>query len=230
MQHISSDDIKSMAQRTRARLINSLSGFKSANLVGTQDSNGGSNLAIVSSVFHLGADPALIGMIIRPDGVPRDTLSNIKQTGTYTINHVSSLIYRRAHQTSARYDADVSEFKEVGLSEEYIGGIEAPFVAQSLLKFALQVREITPLLINGTVLVIGEVAHIIVEPNSVKADGYLDIESLDCVAISGLDSYHQTERLDRLSYAKPEQPLTSLSIDGCSLSLQNKLRNEVVKE
>lgn len=72
---------------------------------------------------------------------------------------------------------------------------------------------------------IGEVAHIIVEPNSVKADGYLDIESLDCVAISGLDSYHQTERLDRLSYAKPDKPLTSLSIDGCCLSLKNKLRN-----
>lgn len=34
-------------------------------------------------------------------------------------------------------------------------------------------------------------------------DGYVDIESLDLVTISGLDSYHSTQRLHRLSYAKP---------------------------
>lgn len=222
MKHISSSDIIQMEQRSRARLINSLSGFKSANLVATKDNRGCSNLAIVSSVFHLGASPALMGMIIRPDGVPRDTLSNIKQTGSYTINHVSTLIYRRAHQTSARYEADVSEFKAVGLTEQYIEGIFAPFVEQSQLKFSLQLRQVTPLAINGTVLVIGEVEHIIVDQHCIKADGYLDIESLESVAISGLDSYHQTQRLDRLSYAKPGKPLSSLTVDGMSLSNQNK--------
>ena len=126
MKHLTTTDIAQMEQRSRARLINSLSGFKSANLIGSQDSNGCTNLSIVSSVFHLGANPALLGMIIRPDGVPRDTLSNIKQTGSYTINHVSSDIYCKAHQTSARYDANVSEFAEVGLTEEYVEGIIAP--------------------------------------------------------------------------------------------------------
>ena len=214
MKHITGCDIKAMEQRTRARLINSLSGFKSANLIATQDKKGCSNLAIVSSVFHLGANPPLLGMIIRPAGVPRNTLSNIEQTGSYTINHVSSSIYRQAHQTSARYDADVSEFEAVGLTEKYIDGILAPFVEQSRLKFALQVRQITELSINDTVLVIGEVEHIITEQNSIKTDGYLDIESIASVAVSGLDSYHQTQRLARLSYAKPQQELSSLPIDG----------------
>ena len=99
---ITQDDIKAMEQRERARLINSLSGFKSANLIGSQNASGITNLAIVSSVFHLGADPALIGMIIRPDTVPRDTLSNIKTTGVYTINHVNSLIWQQAHQVSCQ--------------------------------------------------------------------------------------------------------------------------------
>ncbi|MCL1092838.1 flavin reductase family protein [Shewanella kaireitica] len=214
MKHISSGEINQMEQRARARLINSLSGFKSANLIGTKDYSGCSNLAIVSSVFHLGADPALIGMIIRPESVPRGTLSNIKQTSSYTINHVSTLIYRQAHQTSARYDADVSEFKEVGLTEEYLDGIFAPFVEQSQLKFSLLLRQVTPLAINGTVLVIGEVEHIIVDQHCIKDDGYLDIESLESVAISGLDSYHQTQRLDRLSYAKPDRELDSLPLEG----------------
>ena len=57
--------LNELEQRYRAHLINSLSGFKSANLLGTVDKNGQENLSIVSSVFHLGANPALLGMIIQ---------------------------------------------------------------------------------------------------------------------------------------------------------------------
>ena len=214
MKHISFDDIEQMEQRVRARLINSLSGFKSANLVATVSEDGHNNLAIVSSCFHLGASPALMGMVIRPDSVPRDTLSNIEQMGCYTINHVSADIYRQAHQTSARYAAEVSEFDKVGLSAEFVDGIEAPFVAQSQLKFSLELREVLPLAINGTTLVIGEITSIFVADTALKADGYVDIEALASVAVSGLDSYHQTRRLARLSYAKPDKALVTLPIDG----------------
>ena len=214
MKHISFDDIEQMEQRVRARLINSLSGFKSANLVATTSEDGHNNLAIVSSCFHLGASPALMGMVIRPDSVPRDTLSNIEQMGCYTINHVSADIYRQAHQTSARYAAEVSEFDKVGLSAVFVDGIEAPFVAQSQLKFSLELREVLPLAINGTTLVIGEITNIIVADSALKADGYVDIEALASVAVSGLDSYHQTQRIARLSYAKPDKALMTLPLDG----------------
>ncbi|WP_082930772.1 flavin reductase family protein [Shewanella woodyi] len=214
MKHLTTIDIAQMEQRNRARLINSLSGFKSANLVGSQDAHGCSNLSMVSSVFHLGANPALMGMIIRPGGVPRDTLSNIKQTKSYTINHVTSEIYRKAHQTSARYDANVSEFTEVGLTEEYVEGIIAPFVMESKLKFSLEVREMTQLMINNTTLVIGEIKHVIVDALGIKSDGYIDIEALDTITVSGLDSYHQTKRLTRLSYAKPNKHLEKLPLNG----------------
>jgi flavin reductase (DIM6/NTAB) family NADH-FMN oxidoreductase RutF len=214
MKHLTSEDIIALEPRFRARFINSLSGFKSANLVGTQDAKGITNLSMISSAFHIGADPALMGMIIRPDGVPRDTLDNIKQTGVYTINQVSAQIYKQAHQTSARYDVNVSEFEQVGLTAEYINDVAAPFVAQSRLKFSLQVREIIPLAINNTILVIGEISHVLFVEQALKADGYLDIESLETVAVSGLDGYHTTKRLSRLSYAKPDQDLSQLSVDG----------------
>lgn len=214
MKHLTTEDITALEPRFRARFINSLSGFKSANLVGTQDAKGITNLSMISSAFHIGADPALMGMIIRPDGVPRDTLDNIKQTGVYTINQVSAQIYKQAHQTSARYDVNVSEFEQVGLTAEYINDVAAPFVAQSRLKFSLQVREIIPLAINNTILVIGEISHVLFVEQALKADGYLDIESLETVAVSGLDGYHTTKRLSRLSYAKPDQDLSQLSVDG----------------
>ena len=214
IKHITQDDIKAMEQRERARLINSLSGFKSANLIGSQNASGITNLAIVSSVFHLGASPALIGMIIRPDTVPRDTLSNIKATGVYTINHVNSLIWQQAHQTSARYDESESEFEKVALTEQFEKGINAPFVGESQAKFALKLREIKPLEINGTVLVIGEITNIIVPQMVLAKDGFIDIEALDTVTISGLDSYHTTERIGRLSYAKPNTKPQLLNIEG----------------
>ena len=107
-----------------------------------------------------------------------------------------------------------SEFEKVALTEQFEKGIDAPFVGESQAKFALELREIKPLEINGTVLVIGEITHIIVPDIALCKDGYIDIEALDTVAISGLDSYHTTDRLGRLSYAKPNTKSQLLNIEG----------------
>ena len=212
--HITKQQIKQYESQYRARLINSLSGFKSANLVGTINQNGLSNLSIVSSVFHIGADPALVGMIIRPHVVPRHTFENILQTKQYTINHVSDEFWQQAHQTSARYADDVSEFNAVELTEEYLSVCKAPFVLESKLKYALELREVIHLAINGTELVLGEVTDIVLEQQALRKDGYIDIESINTVCLTGLDSYHSSQRLGRLSYAKTHNPLKKLSIDG----------------
>ncbi|MBV7296440.1 flavin reductase family protein [Enterovibrio paralichthyis] len=208
--HFNRQALDQLEDRFRARLINSLSGFKSANLIGTISDNGITNLSIVSSVFHIGANPPLVGMIIRPHSVTRDTLENIINTRQYTINQVSDRFWQQAHQCSARYDADISEFDAVGLTPEYVEGVLPPFVAESQLKYALDVREIQTLEINGTVLVIGEIGEIFVGEDAVAEDGYVDIEKIGTVAVSGLDSYHTTQRLGRLSYAKPGQEIKKI--------------------
>lgn len=63
--------ISEMDQRFRTHFINSLTGFKSLNLVGTVNESGITNLAVFSQIVHLGADPSLIGMIVRPASVTR---------------------------------------------------------------------------------------------------------------------------------------------------------------
>jgi len=92
--------------------------------------------------------------------------------------------------------------------------VTAPFVKESRIKYALTVREITPIKLNNTVLVIGEITNVICESSAVKNDGYLDIESANTVAISGLDSYHSTTRLSRISYAKPHKEALDIPLDG----------------
>ena len=200
--HFTKQAIADLENRYRAHLINSLSGFKSANLIGTQDNNGQTNLAIVSSVFHLGAHPPLVGMIIRPHSVPRHTLENLLATKQYTINHVNKDIYNKAHQTSARYDKDESEFDATGLSTEYLNDFTAPFVKERKLKYALELKKHHHLAINGTELIIGEITDIYLDEACLQEDGFVDIEAIDTVAVSGLDSYHVTVRLARLAYAK----------------------------
>ena len=53
-------DIDTLDSRKRVHLINSLGGFKSVSLIGTQSKSGNTNLSIFSSIFHIGANPALI--------------------------------------------------------------------------------------------------------------------------------------------------------------------------
>jgi flavin reductase (DIM6/NTAB) family NADH-FMN oxidoreductase RutF len=200
--HYTTEKINNLDKHVRTHLINSLSGFKSANLVGTQDVHKNTNLAIVSSVFHLGANPPLIGMIIRPHSVPRHTFENIMQTGFYTINQVNSTIIHQAHQTSARYDKLESEFNETGLDTQYLADFTAPYVQQSRLKYGVELIENKHLEVNGTELIIGKIRDIHIDDNAILPDGFVDLELLDTVAVSGLDSYHSTSKITRLAYAK----------------------------
>ena len=101
MKHISRDDISQMEKVERLNLINSCTGYKSANLLATKSLNGKSNVAIFSSVTHLGSNPALIGFIMRPTTVPRDTYKNIRETGYFTVNHITANMIEDAHHTSA---------------------------------------------------------------------------------------------------------------------------------
>ena len=122
---VTREAIDAMEKRQRVRFVNSLPGFKSLALVGTRSGDGQSNLAMVSTVLHLGSDPPLLGMVSRPAEVPRHTLENIMETGVYTLNHVTESFFEKAHQTSARYPREVSEFEAVGLTESWREGIEA---------------------------------------------------------------------------------------------------------
>jgi flavin reductase (DIM6/NTAB) family NADH-FMN oxidoreductase RutF len=196
-------DFENFDKRKRAAFINSLSGFKSANLIGTISTDSKTNVSIVSSVFHLGADPALIGFIIRPDTVERDTLRNIRENKFCTLNHVNSEIWKKAHQTSARYPSDISEFDECSLTSQYLDDFKAPFVKESKLKMSLELVREVPIIENGTHMLILNIKNVYTDENHISESGYLDIEALDTITVSGLDSYHQTKRMARLSYAKP---------------------------
>lgn len=200
---IQSAQFDDMEKGYRTQFINSVVGYKSVNLVGTQSVTGQHNLSIISSLCHLGSNPPLLSMIIRPASVPRHTLQNIIDTGYYTINHITEKFYTQAHQTSARYPANISEFEAVGLEHEYHEGFLAPFVAASPLQIGMQLEEIIHLKCNDTQMVIGRIDHVNVIDKAIDDDGFIQLHTLGSVCVSGLDCYHAPKKINRLAYAKP---------------------------
>ncbi|MDV6314849.1 flavin reductase family protein [Idiomarina sp. HP20-50] len=207
-------DLANMEDSERACFVNCLSGFKSANVIGTRDRHQQNNLAMISSVVHLGSNPPFLGFIMRPQSVTRHTWENIEESGVYTINQVNNEFFQQAHQTSARYPRDTSEFEACGLTPEFADGFHAPHVAESALRIGMQLVEIIPIQHNDTALIVGEVRWVEVKEEAVKNDGFIDIESLGAMTVSGLDGYHSTQRAARLSYAKPGEELQELDVEG----------------
>jgi len=203
MKRFGFDEIDKMDYLYRINLINSCSGFKSANLLGTKSNNGKTNVAIFSSVTHLGSNPPLLGFFVRPTSVLRHTYENIKETGVFTINHVHENIVKEAHHTSAKYDKDISEFDMTNLKKKYKNGFYAPFVKDAPVQMALKYIEEYPIKANNTILVVGQIAELYVDSSILNSDGYIDLAKAKVAAINGLDGYTIPVLKERLPYQRP---------------------------
>ncbi len=209
MIHISRDTISQMEKIERLNLINSCTGYKSANLLGTRSLDGKNNVAIFSSVTHLGSNPAMIGFIMRPTTVPRDTYKNIKETGYFTINHITADMISNAHHTSANYELGTSEFDKTNLEEEYKTNIEIPFVKGSPVQLYCKYLNEYHIKENDTIHVIASIEQLYFEEELEHKDGWLQLDKGNVVAINGLDGYCLPKLIDRYQYARKEIPTTS---------------------
>jgi len=199
---ISKENFSTWNKIPKINLINSCMGYKSANLIGTQSKDGSTNLAIFSSVTHLGSDPALLGFIVRPTTVPRHTYANIKETEYFTVNSITETMIEEAHHTSANYAKEISEFDKAGLSKEYLDTIAVPFVGESPLKLLCKYVNEYEIKENGTIQIIASIEKIYVDELLLQDDGFIQLDLGKVVSINGLDGYAKTELVSRLPYAR----------------------------
>ena len=186
----------------RLKFINSISGYKGVHLIGTKDKLENTNLAIFNSIVHIGSSPPLIGFIMRPLTVKRNTYDNIIESGYYTINHVHRSFLKEAHFTSAKFPEGVSEFDECNLTAEYSATFLAPFVGESTIKLGLKFKEDIEIEANGTRLIIGEVQEINIEDDFVEEDGQIDLEKAKDVCVTGLNQYSSVAKTEKIPYAR----------------------------
>ena len=209
MKKISKDEISKMEKIERLNLINSCTGYKSANLIATKSAYGKSNVAIFSSVTHLGSHPALIGFIMRPTTIPRDTYKNIRETGFFTVNHITDDMIADAHHTSANYELGISEFDKTKLEEEYKNDIEIPFVQGSPVQLYCKYVNEYYIKENDTIHIIASIENLFFDENLLHEDGWLQIDKGNVIALNGLDGYCLPKLVDRFQYARKDTPSKS---------------------
>ena len=197
--------IENLEHVKRLNIINSITGIKPGNLIGSISNEGIENLAVFSSIIHLGSKPALLGFILRPyNEVPRHTYENILDNGYYTINAIPTGITKEAHFTSYKFEKDESEFETCGIEKVFLGDFKAPFVKESPIKIGLKHQQSIPIELNGTHLIIGSVEFLDIEDSLVAENGYLDLEQAGIAGIGGLNSYYALQKIEEYPYVRAE--------------------------
>lgn len=199
---LSLDDILNKDHHFRRNFINTLPGPRTAHLIGTKGFRGNENLGVFNTIVHLQASPPLLGFVLRPLTVPRETYHNILANRYYTINTVHPDWLDKAHQSSANYPVGSSEFAATGLTPYYSAQHPAPYVAESPVKIGMEYVE-THQLHGGTSFVVGKILEVIVEDEAaIAASGHLDHELLDTTIAAGLDRYYQARDKKDKTYAR----------------------------
>ncbi|MGY8908788.1 MAG: flavin reductase family protein [Flavobacteriales bacterium] len=205
MQFFNQQDIHNLDKIYRINLINSCSGFKSANLLGTISTKGITNVAVFSSVTHLGSNPPTLGFILRPTTVPRNTHKNLKDLGYFTINHIWEEIIEDAHHTSAKYPDDVSEFDMTNFEGEFKGNFKAPFVKNAPVQMSMKFIEEIYVPSNDVMLVVAQIQELYVKDELLQNDGLINLSLGNVVTINGLDTYAIPKFKKQLTYQRPKE-------------------------
>ena len=201
--YLSKQDLGLFDRFKRVNLINSITGIKSANLIGTISKLGICNLAVFSSVFHVGSSPSLLGFVLRPVvGYRRDTYENIKSNGYFTINHIHQEFIDKAHLTSFNFKKDECEFSHCNLNKQFLNNFMAPFVMESKIKIGLKLVETLEIESNNCLILVGSIEHLFTEDKMISDSGHINLESLNTVGVNGLDTYYKLNKIAHFPYTK----------------------------
>ncbi|MDG2265809.1 MAG: flavin reductase family protein [Candidatus Marinimicrobia bacterium] len=201
--YLNKDSIQQLEKFNRINLMNSITGISPANLIGTISNDSIENLAIFSSIVHIGSNPPLMGFILRPTKKNRrDTYENIIETNKFTINHINSDMVERSHYTSVKFDKNESEFQKCRLTAEYLNNFQAPYVKESYAKVGLELEDIQSITSNGCRLIIGRVERLYVPDSAIYKNGNIQLDLSNSIGVGGLNTYYSLDKIAEYPYAR----------------------------
>lgn len=172
--------------------------------VSSISSTGTPNLAPFSFFNAFCASPPIVGFACGykrgPDGIkiPKDTLSNIKDTEEFVVNIVSRHLVEKMNQTSAEYDSEVSEFIEANIESTPSRMVRPLRVRASLVNFECKLFQLVEL--GGSCLILGQVLCIHLDDSILNNDA-IDLSVLEPVGRLGGELY--TTVADRFAVPRP---------------------------
>jgi flavin reductase (DIM6/NTAB) family NADH-FMN oxidoreductase RutF len=211
--YLNKDSIQKLEKVDRLNLINSITGISPANLIGTISNDSIENLAIFSSVVHLGSNPPLMGFVLRPTKEnTRDTYENIIETNKFTINHINSDMIERSHYTSVKFNKNESEFQKCRLKAEYLNNFLAPYVKDSYVKIGLNLEDIQLIKSNGCRLIIGRIERLYVPDSTIHKNGNIQLDLSNSIGVGGLNTYYNLDKIAEYPYARVNNPFFKRSL------------------
>jgi len=189
-----------MSARQKYRLLTSVIVPRPIGWLSTRSAAGVSNLAPFSYFGAFASDPMLIGASIGSRGdEPKDSLTNIRDTGVFCANMVTERHLEVMNQTAGDYPAAVSEFEAAGVPEGQATEIDAPFVADCPVVLECRLFKEVDLGGASTTLVIGEVLAVRLGPETEELwdDDFLDVSSLKPVGRLWAGNYSLVDNIQR---------------------------------
>ncbi len=171
--------------------------------VSTVSKDGILNLAPFSFFNGVCSDPPTIifAPARRPyDGEIKDTLRNIRDTGTFVVNIVSEAFAEAMVACATDFDPDVNEFEVSGLTPVPSLKVKPPRVKEAKISFECilnQIIEIGNQNPGSGFAVLGTIVLFHVADNVMK-DGYINAEKLQPVARLGGNYYTVPERIFKI--------------------------------
>lgn len=174
--------------------------------VSSLSADGVGNLAPFSYFNAGGANPpsVVFSPLLTRDGLEKDTLRNIRETGEYVINVVPYTIRDRMNITSAPFPPEVNEFEEAGFTPIPSVKVKPPGVAESPINLECRLFTIIghgagPLSAN---YIIGEVVYIRAH-RSVMQGNSVNSSAVRAIGRMGGDWYCRTEPEGMFELPKP---------------------------
>ena len=183
----------------RGHFFNSLYGARIVPLLVTEGPVW--NAAPMSQILHVGADPARVGILLRPETSGHQTRKNLAQKPWASLHAMPADHVDQVHQASAAYDEDTSELDHLGWAYEGWPGWPVAYLPEAGWSLALEVHEIHELS-NGTALYVFDIHAVRAVHDPLPSGHWVDSASL--LHSIGLDQYGQAHLLGGpRPYAKP---------------------------
>ena len=173
--------------------------------IGSRAADGTNNLAPYSFFNGVSSQPPLV--MFSPTAQPvvrKDTLSNVRETGVFSVNIVDRAHAERMNATAATAPADVDEFELADIGRAECEAIDAPSVASVPAVLECDVVKIVDLAEVGTdsVVVFGRVVAFDIEDRLVDDHLRIDGDELDAIGRHAGATYSLTRQ--RFDVIRPE--------------------------
>ncbi|MDP9380569.1 MAG: flavin reductase family protein [Chloroflexota bacterium] len=171
----------------------------------TRSPEGVDNLAPFSFFIAITPSPPHVAISVgQREGQMKDTLRNVRHTGDFVINTVSSEVVEQMNTTSGDWPPDSSEFAVSGLTPVPSDVVTPARVAEAPASMECLVRQIVPVggPPYGAHLIIGEVVRFHVRDDLVLERGRIDQRRLQAVGRLAGAGYCSTD--DQFELERPQ--------------------------